>query len=153
MAKPQKPQDVYVVNGWYLNIPVDGIMANGIFETLEGMGKSTGIVEVVDAGSNKKYKFNDQLVDYKDMTLTRAYNGTSVDRALETLVDTMIQTGVKLPVTAVKMHHGKEVFTIVFEGFAFSESNFPTLDIGGSDKFIVSYVAHCDGWSILPAGE
>lgn len=152
MAKPQKPQDVYVVNGWYLDIPVPGIGTNGIFETLEGMGKSTGVVEVVDAGTNKKYKFTDQLVDYSEMTLTRAYNGSATDRAMEVLVNTMIENGLKLPVKAVKMHNGKEVMTIIFEGFAFHSSNYPTFDIGGSDKFMVSYSAHCDGWTILPVG-
>lgn len=150
--KPQKPQDVYVVNGWYLNIPVAGIMANGLFETLEGMGKSTGVVEVVDAGTNKKYKFTDQLVDYSEMTLTRPYNGTATDRAMEALVNSMIENGLKVPVTAVKMHHGKEVLTVLFEGFAFNSSNFPTFDVNGTDKFTVSYTAHCDGWTILPAG-
>lgn len=153
MAKPQKPQDVYVSNGWYLNIPVAGINSDGLFETLEGMGKSSGVVEVVDAGTNKKYKFTDQLTDYSEMTLTRPYNGTAADRAMEVLVNTMIETGLKLPVTAVKMHQGKEVFTIIFEGFAISAANYPTLDVGSSDKFTVSYTAHCDGWTIVPVGS
>ena len=52
--KPQKPQDLYVVNGWYLTIPVAGIMSDGIFETLEGMQAQSGSVENVDAGTNKK---------------------------------------------------------------------------------------------------
>lgn len=153
MARPQKPQDVYVVNGWYLNIPVAGIMSDGLFETLEGMQKSSGTVEVVDAGTNRKYKFTDQLVDYGEMTLTRPYNGSAADRAMEMLVNTMIENGIKLPVTAVKMHQGKEVMTIVFEGFAFNAANYPTFDTGGSDKFTVSYTAHCDGWTILPVGS
>ena len=153
MAKPQKPQDIYVVNGWYLNIPVPGIMSDGLFETLEGMQKTSGTVEVVDAGTNRKYKFTDQLVDYGEMTLTRSYNGSATDRAMETLVNTMIENGLKLPVTAVKMHHGKEVMTIVFEGFAFSAANYPTFAVDSSDKFTVSYAAHCDGWTILPVGS
>lgn len=152
MAKPQKPQDVYVANGWYLNIPVPGIMADGLFETLEGMSKQSGVVEVVDAGTNKKYKFTDQLTDYGEMTLTRPYNGSAADRAMEVLVNTMIENGIKLPVTAVKMHQGKEVLTIIFEGFAFSAANYPTFDVGSSEKFMVSYTAHCDGWTILPVG-
>ena len=152
MAKPQKPQDAYVANGWYLNIPVAGIMQNGLFETLEGMGMQSGEVQVVDAGTNRKYKFTDQLVDYTDMTLTRTYNGSSTDRAMEALVKTMIDEGLKLPVTAVKMHHGKEVFTILFEGFAFKEVRYPTMDIGSSEKFTVTYTAHCDGWDIVPVG-
>ena len=152
MAKPQKPQDVYVTNGWYLNIPVPGIMADGLFETLEGMSKSSGVVEVVDAGTNRKYKFTDQLTDYGEMTLTRPYNGSAADRAMEALVTTMIENGIKVPVSAVKMHQGKEVFTILFEGFSFSAANYPTFDVAGTEKFTVSYTAHCDGWTILPVG-
>ena len=153
MAKPQKPQDVYVANGWYLNIPVAGINSDGLFETLEGMGKSSGVVEVVDAGTNKKYKFTDQLTDYSEMTLTRPYNGSAADRAMEVLVNTMIENGLKLPVTAVKMHHGKEVLTIIFEGFSISAANYPTFDVGSSEKFTVSYTAHCDDWTVVPVGS
>ena len=150
--KPQKPQDVYVNNGWYLNIPVPGILADGLFETLSGMNKSSGVVEVVDAGTNKKYKFTDQLIDFGEMTLTRPYNGSAADRAMEVLVDTMITNGLKLPVTAVKMHHGKEVLTIIYEGFSFSAVQYPDFDVAGQDKFTATYTAHCDGWTILPAG-
>lgn len=152
MAKPQKPQDIYLVNGWYLNIPFPGINSDGLFETLEGVGKSTGVVDVVDAGTNKKYKFTDQLIDYAEMTLTRPYNGSSADRAIEALVKVMMETGLKLPVTAVKLHHGQEVMTIIFEGFAFNSSSLPNMDVNGTEKFTVSYTAHCDGWDILPAG-
>ena len=126
--KPQKPQDVYVANGWYLNIPVPGIMSDAIFETLEGMQKQSGTVETVDAGTNRKYKFSTQLTDYGEMTLTRSYQGNVTDRALEILVNQMIENGLKLPVQAVKMHNGKEVFTIVFEGFRFLSANYPTFD-------------------------
>lgn len=148
----QKPQDAFVVNGWYLNLPVPGILSEGLFETLEGMGKSSGNVEMVDAGSNHVYNFTDQLTRYDEMTLTRTYQGNATDRAMEALVSTMIETGLKLPATAVKMHHGQEVFTIVFEGFRFTAVKMPTLDVAGSDKFTVSYTAMCDGWEIVPVG-
>lgn len=150
--KPQKPQDVYVANGWYLNIPVSGIMSDAIFETLEGMQKQSGTVETVDAGTNRKYKFSTQLTDYGEMTLTRSYQGNVTDRALEILVNQMIENGLKLPVQAVKMHNGKEVFTIVFEGFRFLSANYPTFDISSEEKFTVSYGATCDGWDIIPVG-
>ena len=150
--KPQKPQDVYVANGWYMNIPVPGIMSDAIFETLEGMQKQSGTVETVDAGTNRKYKFSTQLTDYGEMTLTRSYQGNATDRALEVLVNQMIENGLKLPVQAVKMHNGKEVFTIVFEGFRFLSANYPTFDIASEEKFTVSYGATCDGWDIIPVG-
>lgn len=150
--KPQKPQDVYVANGWYLNIPVPGIMSDAIFETLEGMQKQSGTVETVDAGTNRKYKFSTQLTDHGEMTLTRSYQGNATDRALEILVNQMIENGLKLPVQAVKMHNGKEVFTIVFEGFRFLSANYPTFDIASEEKFTVSYGATCDAWDIIPVG-
>lgn len=150
--KPQKPQDIYVANGWYLSIPVPGIMSDAIFETLEGMQKQSGTVETVDAGTNRKYKFSTQLTDYGEMTLTRSYQGNATDRALEVLVNQMIENGLKLPVQAVKMHNGKEVFTIVFEGFRFLSANYPTFDIASEEKFTVSYGATCDGWDIIPVG-
>nr|DAF47670.1 MAG TPA: secretion system protein [Myoviridae sp. ctByu2] len=152
MATPQKPQDLYVANGWYLNIPVPGILSNAIFETLEGMGKTSGNVETVDAGTNRKYKFSTQITDYGEMTLTRTYQGNATDRAMETLVTTMIENGVKLPVTAVKLHNGQEVFTVVFEGFRFNSATYPTFDIASEEKFTVSYGATCDAWSIIPVG-
>ena len=145
-------RDVYVANGWYLNIPVPGIMSDAIFETLEGMQKQSGTVETVDAGTNRKYKFSTQLTDYGEMTLTRSYQGNVTDRALEILVNQMIENGLKLPVQAVKMHNGKEVFTIVFEGFRFLSANYPTFDISSEEKFTVSYGATCDGWDIIPVG-
>ena len=150
--KPQKPQDVYVANGWYLNIPVPGIMSDAIFETLEGMQKQSGTVETVDAGTNRKYKFSTQLTDYGEMTLTRSYQGNATDRALEIVVNQRIDNGLNLPVQAVKMHNGKEVFTIVFEGFRFLSANYPTFDISSEEKFTVSYGATCDGWDIIPVG-
>ena len=148
--KPQKPQDLYVVNGWYLEIPVPGIGSNGLFETLEGMQKQSGSVEIVDAGSNRKFKFSDQLTDFGEMTLTRTYQGNVTDRAIEQVVNTCIENGLKLPVRAVKMHQGREVMTIVFEGFRFQGVTYPTFDVNSGEKFTVSYTASCDGWAIVP---
>lgn len=152
MARPKRPTDVYVNNGWYLTIPYAGINSDGLFETLNGMGKSTDVIEVVDAGTNRKIKFNNQLVDFSQMTLTRTYDGSTVDRAMEQLINVMIEQGLKLPVQAVKMHHGQEVLTIIFEGFSFSAVQYPDMDVAGTDKFNVSYTANCDGWTILPVG-
>lgn len=145
-----RPQDILVTNGWYLDLADGNIGINGLFDTLEGLSQTAGTVEVVDAGTNHKYKFTDQLVDYGELTLTRSCNGSAEDKKLRDLVNTMIVTGVKLPaVSAVKLHQGKEVFRVLFEGFAFSGQTYPTFDVAGTDKFTVSYTAHCDGWQIL----
>lgn len=152
MAKPQKPLDAYVVNGWYLQIPVPGLLSDAIFETLDGVQKQAGSVQIVDAGTNRKFNFSDQMMDFGEMTLTRTYQGNEADRAMETLVTTMISEGLKLPIRAVKMHNGREVFTVVFENFRFMSEQHPTWDIAGTDKYTVTYTATCDGWYILPAG-
>lgn len=148
-----KPRDAYMANGWYLDIPIPGIGADAIFETLEGVGKSGGTVSIVDAGTNRKIKFSDQLVEFSEMTLTRTMQGTTADFALEALVETMITTGVKLPVVATKLHHGKEVFKIIFEGFAFHSQSEPPQNIESTEKYTISYTASCDGYEKIPTGQ
>lgn len=150
MAKPIAPQDLFVVNGWRLNIPFPGVGNDAHFETLEGIQKQAGAVEIVDGGTNKKHRFSDQLKDYGEMTLTRTYQGNSVDRAMEIMVNEMIERGLKLPVQAIKLHHGEETFMVVMDGFKIHAVQYPTFDTNSGEKFTVSYTATCDGWDILP---
>lgn len=149
MARPQKPQDALVVNGWYLDLGAVSIGVHGLFETLSGIGKSTGIVEMVDAGTNKKMKLSDQLIDYSEMSLTRTYQGNVIDRAMEALITLMIEEGLSIPSRAVKLHHGKEVFSVVFEGFKFIGEEHPEWNVAGTDKYTVSYKAVCTDYVIL----
>lgn len=151
MAKPKKPQDALITNGWYLTLPVPGIGSDAIFETLEGIGKSTGIVQIVDAGSNHKINFGDQLVDYSELTLTRTYQNNLIDRAMETLVTMSMEEGQVFDVVATKMHYGKPVFSILFEGFQFKSETHPSLDLAGGEKYTVSYGAVSSGYVIIPA--
>lgn len=106
-------------------------------------------VEIVDAGSNKKYKFGTQILDFGEMTLTRTYQGNVDDVALETLVKQMIQEGLKLDFPAVKLHNKREVFRLLFTGFNIHAANYPTFDVNGEDKFLVTYNATCDDWDII----
>lgn len=146
MARPTKPTDLYVQNGWYLEIP--GIESPH-FETLEGLGRAGNSVEIVDGGTNKKHKFSSQIIDFTDMTLTRTSQGNSVDQLLYNLADDMILRGLRMPVVAVKLHHGQEVFRVLLEEFRFSAQNFPNFDVNSEDKFTVSYTASCSDWDIL----
>lgn len=149
MARPIKPQDALVVNGWYLDLGAASIGVNGLFESLSGIGKSTGVVEMVDAGTNKKLKLSDQLVDFSEMTLTRTYQGNKTDRAMEALITLMIEEGIAIPSRAVKLHHGKEVFSVIFEGFRFISEEHPEWNTLGTDKYTVSYKAVCSDYTIL----
>ena len=152
MATPMIPTDAMVVNGWYLDLSeISDIGINALFQTLEGVSRSNGTVEVVDAGTNKKLKFSDQLIDYSEMTLTRTYQNNKIDTVMEDLVTEMLTTGLKLDeVIAVKMHNGVQVKRILFTGFRFLSEEHPTWDTEGAEKYTVSYKATCDDYAILP---
>jgi len=152
MATPMIPTDAMVVNGWYLDLSeISDIGINALFQTLEGVSRSNGTVEVVDAGTNKKLKFSDQLIDYSEMTLTRTYQNNKIDTVMEDLITESLSTGLKLDeVIAVKMHNGVQVKRILFTGFRFLSEEHPTWDTEGTEKYTVSYKATCDDYVILP---
>jgi hypothetical protein len=109
MPKPTPPKDLFVQNGWYLELP--GLNAPH-FETLEGVQENSNTVEIVDAGTNKKHKFGTQIIDYGEMTLTRTRQGTPEDALLSAMVKECIERGLKVPCVAVKLHKQQEVFRI-----------------------------------------
>jgi hypothetical protein len=146
MPPPKKPTDLFVVNGWYLELP--GLVSPH-FETLEGIQKNANKVELVDAGTNRKYKFGTQILDFGELTLTRTLQGSVDDDTIGILVDTMIETGVKVPCTAVKKHKGQVVFMVVFDGFNIHGFQHATWDVNGEEKLIVTYNATCDGLSFI----
>lgn len=146
MAKPTRPKDLYVQNGWYLEFP--GLISPH-FETLEGLGRTSNTVQIVDGGTNKIHKFGTQIIDFTDMTLTRSFQGTPEDKLLYGIADDMILRGLRLPVMAVKLHHQQEVFRILFQDFKFNAQNFPNFDVNSEEKFSVSYAASCSDWDII----
>ena len=145
MPIPQRPTDLFVTNGWYLE-GFPGLISPH-FETLEGVQKTSNSVELVDAGSNRKYKFPTQIIDFGEMTLTRTLQGNTDDTILELGAEAMIQQGVKINCFAVKLHHLAEVFRIAFEGFRIVSMTYPSFDVNGEEKFLVSYACTCDGWT------
>ena len=59
-----KPTDYLVTNGWELQLPnIPGVPATSglLFKTLDGLQKMTNNVELVDSGTNVKYKFVSQI--------------------------------------------------------------------------------------------
>lgn len=141
MGLPTQIKDVLVTNGWYLELP--GVVS-GHFETLEGLQKNTTDVEMVDGGTNKKVSFGGQVIDYGKLTLTRPLQNNADDVALKDLADEMVATGKKINVTAVKMHKGQELFRVLIEGFRISSYKYPTLNVAGTEKFMVTYTAGYD---------
>lgn len=146
MPAPKKPTDLYVVNGWYLELP--GLVSPH-FETLEGISRQTNTVSIVDAGSNRKYNFSGQISDFGQMQLTRTTQGTVDDSSLAVLVRSMIELGIKVPCVAVKKHNSREVYRILFTGFRFTSEVRPTLDVNSEEKHMISYGATCDDWEVI----
>lgn len=146
MGKPKRPTGAYVVNGWYLELP--GLVSPH-FQTLSGLSKKTGTVEVVDGGTGIKYKFTDQILDFGQITLARTYDGSSDDSVFRNLVNQGIVADIKYPAVLVKLHYGVEVFRIAIEGLGFKEENYPDFNVEGSEKLLVSYVASVDGWLLI----
>lgn len=146
MARPQRPQDLHVVNGWWLEIP--GLVSPH-FETVEGLEEGGEKNSIVDAGTNKVYKFGTQIVDFGELTLTRTYQGTPDDIALEELVDNMIKGGLQIPVVLVKTHNRQEVFRLLLDGFNIHKKTWPTFDVNSGDKFLVTYMATIIDLSII----
>jgi len=146
MPKPQKPTNVFVTNGWYMELP--GLVSPQ-FESLSGLSKKTGTVEVVDAGTNVKYKFSSQIVDFGTITLVRPYDGSSDDVLMRALVNASITEGIKYAGVLVKRHFGNEVYRIAFEGLMFTEETYPDFNTGAEEKQNISYVANVDSWILI----
>lgn len=149
MGAPKKPQDLYVQNGWYLEVPG---LSSPHFETLEGVQKKANKVSLVDAGTNKKYQFGTQILDFGEITLTRSLQGNADDLKLQALVDDMIENGTKVPVVAVKKHKGRIVYTIIFEGFNIHGYQHSTYDVNGEEKMLITYNATSDDHDVVPVG-
>jgi len=143
MPPPIRPTDLYVTNGWYLELP--GIVSPH-FETLEGVSQNSNTVAIVDSGTNRRYKFGTQIIDYGDMTLTRTLQGTPDDVVLDATVVAMIQLGLKVNAVAIKLHHLVEAFRLIFEGFRVVSVAYPSFDVNGEEKFLMQYSCTCDGF-------
>lgn len=143
MPYPKKPQDLYVNNGWYVELP--GLVSPH-FETLSGLQKITNNVDIVDAGTNNKFRFTGQIVDYGELTLTRTMQGSSDDLALRALADLCIETGLKVSGRLIKLHHKQEVFRLAFEGWRFSGYTFPDFDVNAEDKFLMTFNVTVDSF-------
>lgn len=141
------PTDLYVTNGWVFLMP--GLISPH-FETLEGVAKTSGSVQIVDAGTNRRFTFAGQIMDFGQMTLTRTKQGTPDDKALEDMAEAMINFGLAVNAQAVKMHHGIEVFRILFEGFRISSKKYPNFDVNAEEKFLCTYEATCNNWTEVP---
>jgi hypothetical protein len=141
MARPRKPSDLLVANGFWIEMP--GLVSPH-FETLDGLGIESSDVMIVDAGTNIEYKFPTQIARYTELSLTRTLDGSSDDAALEELVQKCIHEGLKFDGTVVKTHWGKEAFRLQLVGFRFKTLTEPSLDVNGEEKYQQSLTGTID---------
>lgn len=143
MPVPNKPTALYTANNWYFEIP--GLLSPH-FHTLEGINQKSGEVSIVDGGTNIKHKFSSQLKDYGDIVLTRAYDGSVDDLAMQTLVNLSMNTCTRFDGNLVKAHCGKEVFRILFLGLRIKDVAHPTLNTDSEDRYDVKYTCSVSEW-------
>jgi len=141
MARPRKPSDLFVANGWWLEIP--GLVSPH-FETLDGLGIESADVMIVDAGTNVEFKFPTQIARYTELSLTRTLDGSSDDAVLEDIVQRCIHQGYKFDATVVKTHWSQEIFRLALVGMRFKTIAEPSLDVNGEEKYTMNLTATID---------
>jgi len=141
-------EDMMVVNGWYLT-GIPGLDRPN-FETLEGLAINSANVETVDGVTNKKKRFSTQIIDFGEATLTRPFYSNVDDYALQIFAIACIRQGYKVDVTAVKRHKNRDVAAFLLKDFRISSVQFPTWDVAGEDKFVVTYPFTYDDFYVVP---
>ena len=141
-------EDLMVVNGWYLN-GLPGVQRPN-FETLEGLSVEGGNVETVDGVTNKKKRFSDQLINFGDGSLTRPFQSNVDDYALQIFSIACIRQGYKVDVTAIKRHKNRDVAAFLLKDFRISAVQFPTFNVEGAEKFVVTYPFTYDDLFLVP---
>lgn len=143
MPRPTRPSDLYTNNNWYFEM--QGLVSPH-FHTLEGISKTTGEITIVDGGTNITHKFSSQIKQFGDITLTRSKDGSVDDVAIAALRDLCMDTALRFDANLVKLHHGNEVFRIMFLGARIKEENHPTLSTDGEERYDVRYVLSVSEW-------
>jgi hypothetical protein len=132
-----------MANGWYFELPG---LKSPHFQTISGISKETGVTQIVDAGTGVMYNFTDQLIQYGELELARAYDNSSDDLTMDVLVEASINLGVKHAGNLVKLHYGQEIFRIAFEGLLFINHAHPDMGINSTEQYMKSYRARVDRW-------
>lgn len=143
MPKPNRPTNLFTTNNWYFELP--GFVSPH-FSTLEGISKTSGEVSIVDGGTNVRHKFSSQIRDYGDISLTRAYDGSVDDYAIQALSKLSFDGCQRFDGNLVKLHCGEEVFRILFLGMRLKEEVHPTLNTEGEDRYDVRYTFSVSEW-------
>lgn len=147
MPPSLRPQNLYTANSWYFEIQG---MVSPHFHTLSGIKKSSGEVSIVDGVTGIRYKFSDQIKEFGDITLTRAYDGSVDDDFLRTLQAVSLDNGFKFDGNLVKLQNGSEVFRILFLGMRMKDVEHPQLGTDSQNRYDVQYMFSVTEWQEIP---
>lgn len=145
-SKPKPPTGAVTNNGWYLTLFSNPQLVSPHFNTLSGLSKKTGTIEIVDGGTNIKYKFSSQIIDFGQITLSRPNDASPDDAAWRGIVNAGIRLGVKYTGVLIKEHFSQEVYRIAFSGLGFKEYNYPDFNVSAEDAQMPTVMATVDSW-------
>ena len=140
------PSDLIPVNGWTMELPG---LSSPQFHKLQGLSKKTGVMTVIDGGTNRAFNFSDGILECGPITFTRTRDGSSDDKAFAQFIADAIKSGKKVNGTFVQYRHGKQSLKILFTGMLMNDyklSDFDTASKGDGAKSDQTYVAQVDNW-------
>lgn len=139
------PIDLIPVNGWIFEIP--GV-TNPHITKVQGLSRKTGVMEIVDGGSNRKYFFSDGVLEHGPLTIMRTRDGSPADAAYYKIFEDVVAQGVKVDGgSLIQYRHGVQVLEIQFEGLLMNDFALTDFDVnGGNAHSEMTFVAQCDFW-------
>lgn len=149
MPLPLRPTNLFTANNFYFEIP--GLVSPH-FHTIEGISKTSGEVTIVDGATNIRHKFSNQLKDFGDLTLVRAYDGSIDDEFMRQLEAIQFDTCQRIDGNLVKQHCGSEVFRIMFLGMRMKHVEHPSLNTESEERYDVRYTFSISEWYEIPTG-
>ena len=140
------PNDLIPVYGWVLDLPG---MSSPQFHKLQGLSKKTGVMTIIDGGTNTAFNFSDGIEENGPVTITRPRNGSADDKAFASFIASAIATGKKINGSMTQRRHGKVVLKILLTGLLMNDyklTDFDTQSKGDGAKSDQTYIAHVDHW-------
>ncbi len=140
------PIDLIPQNGWLMDLP--GLVSPAIHK-LQGVSTKTGVMTVIDGGSNVQYSFSDGVEENGPITISRTRDGGPDDAVFANFVRAVQKTGKKVNGSFTQYRFGKVVMKILFNGLLMNDyklSDFDTNAKGDGAKSDQTYVATVDHW-------
>lgn len=139
------PTDLIPVNGWMFELPG---MTNPHITKVQGFNRKTGVMEIVDGGSNRKFFFSDGTLEHGPLTIMRTRDGSPEDAIFANFFDQVVETGAKIDGgVLLQFRHGVQVLKINFTGLLMNDFSLTDMDVnGGTTQSEMTYVAQCDFW-------